>query len=663
MTTSEPIPTPPPGAGPGDAQVDIAAVALDQSHDLIVVLDGGGTIVLANAAWQAGLDRRGLTSADAGCGINYFDVCEQSDASTVSAGIRAVLCGERPRFEFEYPCHSSTEDAWYSLEVVPLPDPASGVVVTHTNITSRLIGTRQHRHTRDVEPVTMLATTPSGVTGLARMLAEAQSHENSLAVVTITMTDLVDIESRHGRRTRDALVVQVVARVLRLTRADDAMIRPATNQLVLFAAVADAHGAEFLRRKIADVLEADYFVGPAHIEAHVSVTVTSSDQFSTLDSLLNGFSATTERLPPNERQTEQKDDVAADDDTDGAATDDIQASVVSNVPLVVYSLPDGFLQAANAAARSLFGLTAIGADRLHARDIADPVDLRNTTAALSALSSGATDSYRARRTLMTSDGPLDLSTSVRRLLVGAGALAVVLGAPVDTEDTDGPTAEESFAAALVAGTIDAQGVISSVSSAGTPMEATLVGALSETLRLAAHPDEVDLVDTMLETMRQRGSASGEFRVPHAEQGWVDCQCLVFTIKRHVDRGANADTVVVTPDSYAFVVSASVSTKSMVDKIRRLETHIRRIGSEVHAADLALTVRASTAEGVSTVLDTLCLTTRQRDIVERLARGQRVPSIATALFISRSTVRNHLAQVYRIVGVHSQEELLNALRVA
>jgi DNA-binding CsgD family transcriptional regulator/PAS domain-containing protein len=662
MTTSAPTPTPPPGAGLGAADVDVAAAALDQSHDLIVVLDGDGRIVLTNAAWQAGLDRQGLTSADAGRGANYFDVCEQSDAAAVSAGIRAVLSGERPRFEFDYPCHSSTEDAWYALEVVPLPSPGSGVVVTHTNITARLVGTRQHRHACDVEPVTMLATTPNGVSGLARMLAEAQSHENSLAVVTITMTDLVDIESLHGRRTRDELVVQVVARVLRLTRADDAMIRPATNQLVLFAAVADAHGAEFLRRKIADVLEADYFVGAAHIESHVSVTVTSSDQFSTLDSLLHDLSATDERLPPNERQTALKV-VNGDDSDDGAASVDPHASVVSNVPLVVYSLPDGFLQAANAAARSLFGLTAIGADPLHARDIADPVDLRNTTAALSALGSGATDSYRASRTLMTSDGPMDLSTSVRRLLVGAGALAVALSAPVDAEDTDGPTADESFAAALVAGTIDAKGVISSVSSASTPMETTLVGALSQTLRLAAHPDEVDLVDTMLETMRQRGSASGEFRVPHAEQGWVDCQCLVFTIKRHLDRGANAGTVVVTPDSYAFVVSASVSTKSMVDKIRRLETHIRRIGSEVHAADLALTVQPSPTDGLSTVLENLPLTARQRDIVERLARGQRVPSIATALFISRSTVRNHLAQVYRIVGVHSQEELLNALRVA
>lgn len=657
----DPATAPPAGADLGTVAFNTAAAALDRSHDLIVVLDGDGTIVLANAAWREGAARRGSPNAVAGCGVNYFDVREQSDGAAVSAGIRSVLSGARPRFEFDYPCHSSTEDAWYRLEVVPLDDAGSGVVLTHTNITAQTVGTRQHGNSRDVEPVTMLATTPAGVTGLARMLADAQSHGNALAVLTITLSDLADIESRHGRRSRDELVVQVVARVLRLTRAEDAMIRASTNQLVLFATVADARGAEFLRGRISDVLEAEYLVGADHIEARASATVTASDQFSTLDTLLRGGSAPL-RQQPNEPEVTPNGGSAANGRSHGARKDDADGDDVSYVPLMVYSLPDGYLQAANAAARSLFDLSPVGPYRLHARDIADPVDLRKTTAALSSLSSGATDSYRARRTLMTTEGPLELSTSVRRLLVGAGALAVVLTMPTDTANADEPT-EDPFAAALVAGTIDAYGVVDSVSSATSPMETTLVRSLSETLHLAAHPDEVDRVNTMLQSMRVQGSAAGALRVPHPEQGWVDCQFQLFTINRHFGHDANTEPADVAPDAFAFVLSADVSTASMVDKIARLEHHIRRIGSEVHAADLEVTVRAPMTYGESAVLDALALTPRQRDIVERLARGQRVPSIAAALFISRSTVRNHLAQVYRLVGVHSQEELLNALRVA
>jgi DNA-binding CsgD family transcriptional regulator/PAS domain-containing protein len=56
-----------------------------------------------------------------------------------------------------------------------------------------------------------------------------------------------------------------------------------------------------------------------------------------------------------------------------------------------------------------------------------------------------------------------------------------------------------------------------------------------------------------------------------------------------------------------------------------------------------------------------LTTRELDIVSRLTSGDRVPAIASALFLSPSTVRNHLLSIYRKLGVHSQQELIHAFR--
>ena len=53
--------------------------------------------------------------------------------------------------------------------------------------------------------------------------------------------------------------------------------------------------------------------------------------------------------------------------------------------------------------------------------------------------------------------------------------------------------------------------------------------------------------------------------------------------------------------------------------------------------------------------------RQWDIVTRLLKGERVPDIARAMFVSQSTVRNQLGTIYRKVGVHSQSELLALLR--
>jgi len=55
-----------------------------------------------------------------------------------------------------------------------------------------------------------------------------------------------------------------------------------------------------------------------------------------------------------------------------------------------------------------------------------------------------------------------------------------------------------------------------------------------------------------------------------------------------------------------------------------------------------------------------LSTREREIVEHLSGGRRVPEIASALGISPNTVRNHLKSVFRKLGVSSQVELLSLL---
>jgi PAS domain S-box-containing protein len=52
-----------------------------------------------------------------------------------------------------------------------------------------------------------------------------------------------------------------------------------------------------------------------------------------------------------------------------------------------------------------------------------------------------------------------------------------------------------------------------------------------------------------------------------------------------------------------------------------------------------------------------LSARQREILAHLARGERVDEIAAAIYISPSTVRNHLSVIYRKFGVHSQAGLL------
>jgi DNA-binding CsgD family transcriptional regulator len=69
--------------------------------------------------------------------------------------------------------------------------------------------------------------------------------------------------------------------------------------------------------------------------------------------------------------------------------------------------------------------------------------------------------------------------------------------------------------------------------------------------------------------------------------------------------------------------------------------------------------AHTMQGQRTSLSQL--SGRESDIVGRLLAGDRVPAIAKALFLSQSTVRNHLSSVFGKLGVSSQQELVHLLR--
>ena len=86
-----------------------------------------------------------------------------------------------------------------------------------------------------------------------------------------------------------------------------------------------------------------------------------------------------------------------------------------------------------------------------------------------------------------------------------------------------------------------------------------------------------------------------------------------------------------------------------------ERHARHCGVEAMASKTLQTLESLAHLPVGTELSA-----RQTEIVSRLIAGERVHEIAQAMFLSPSTVRNHLVAIYQKFGVHSQTELLAAL---
>jgi DNA-binding NarL/FixJ family response regulator len=101
------------------------------------------------------------------------------------------------------------------------------------------------------------------------------------------------------------------------------------------------------------------------------------------------------------------------------------------------------------------------------------------------------------------------------------------------------------------------------------------------------------------------------------------------------------------------------TRASTDRISELEQHLRRIAHEVQASGVIGAM--ATLPDPERFPQLRTLNSRQWDILTRLLRGDRVPTIAEDMYLSQSAVRNHLSEVFRRFDVHSQSELLALLR--
>ncbi len=121
---------------------DFNTSVLNSIVDHLAVLDASGTIVAVNEAWKRfALENGAPDLAAHSVGLSYRASCTgapgDSSASQTAEGLRAVLAGERPNFQLDYPCHSSDRERWFHLRITPLKGRRGGAIVSHTDITHR----------------------------------------------------------------------------------------------------------------------------------------------------------------------------------------------------------------------------------------------------------------------------------------------------------------------------------------------------------------------------------------------------------------------------------------------------------------------------------------------------------------------------------------------
>jgi PAS domain S-box-containing protein len=106
----------------------------------IAVIDEYGILIAANKAWDDFAIANGETNLKrTSLGSNYFEVCRAAGnddplAKEALEGILKVLKKEQSVFELDYPCHSPTEQRWFTLRAMNFESDTPKVVLTHEDI-------------------------------------------------------------------------------------------------------------------------------------------------------------------------------------------------------------------------------------------------------------------------------------------------------------------------------------------------------------------------------------------------------------------------------------------------------------------------------------------------------------------------------------------------
>jgi len=237
--------------------------------------------------------------------------------------------------------------------------------------------------------------------------------------------------------------------------------------------------------------------------------------------------------------------------------------------------------------------------------------------AFKVIADGVLDGYHARRRLHGGDGAIDSRIWVRVLhRTGADADAMVIVTPAHSDRPHQRTLEY-----LIVPLLD---VVHSDDIA------TILRAIEE---VTADGSQVAAI------VRVRGDA-GSWQHLRLSLGPIDdvTQQLGFALTPAGETPAGA---------------------ARGERVTELEHRLQRIAREVEDAGLSSASRR--LQDPTSLPGLEDLTSRQLEVATRLACGERVSEIARHMYLSPSTVRNHLANLFRKVGVHSQSEFLDLLR--
>jgi DNA-binding CsgD family transcriptional regulator len=342
---------------------------------------------------------------------------------------------------------------------------------------------------------------------------------------------------------------------------------------------------------------------------------------------------------------------------DGSA-DTLEALVgSSDVPLAALDLPSGQVLAVNPALADALGSTVSALAGSNCLDLLPGNERHAAQLGFQALADGDLSGYQAIRTIATPDHP-DRVFSVWVSTVDWSGTRVGLASVIPAAGHDSqfralpPTSMLSRPGNIVLGTVDGSWRVNRISQDVTPLLGlTPEQCVGRAVLGVVHPSDAPAFLAAVEHAR-RGERAVRLtmRLSARSHDWTEVNVVLATLSPD------------NPPPLAFALIRDDTAAAAPEDIPResqLETHMLRIADELRAAGLI--PRLERLPVLADSPDLGKLTSREWAVLTRLLDGQRVSAIAADLYVSQSTVRNHLSSIYAKLGVHSQVDLIRLVR--
>ncbi|SDM02415.1 diguanylate cyclase (GGDEF) domain-containing protein [Geodermatophilus siccatus] len=262
--------------GPAQPAVVVEAV-LDALPSPTLLIDAGGTVLLANTAWEKVADVLGDDRVRVGVDGDYFAMARRlsgdDSTATLIEELRALSRGERPSVQADYALQLRGGTHWVHLQASRV-DQAGQVVVTHTDVTNRVAAERASHWRARHDTLTEL---PNRAHLHELIDAELQQHDRGpVSVLFLDVDGFKDVNDSLGHEAGDDLLRQIAQRLTGVTRVGDTVGRLGGDEFVVLCRDCDSTGAEALADRCRASIDRPFDLGGRLVRLGVSIGIATA---------------------------------------------------------------------------------------------------------------------------------------------------------------------------------------------------------------------------------------------------------------------------------------------------------------------------------------------------------------------------------------------------